>query len=71
MDYRDEETERLNIIIYTTEDGLSKIGVTFLGILSGCLLTKWQNYFSVTEMLWESALEMFLKKVNCKKKQCR
>ncbi len=41
-----------------------------MGILSGYLLTKWQNYFSVTEMLLESMLEMFLKKVNCKKKQC-
>lgn len=31
MDYKDEGVAKSNIIIYTTEDGLSKIETTFDG----------------------------------------
>ena len=37
------------IIMYQTDDGLTKIETT-LTVMFGYLLTKWQNYFSVISL---------------------
>lgn len=34
-----------NIIMYTTEDGLTKIETTFENDTVGCLLIRWLNFF--------------------------
>ncbi|WP_440895444.1 hypothetical protein ACS127_12880 [Amphibacillus sp. Q70] len=38
------------IIMYQTEDGLTKIETTFDGDTVCSLLTRWQNYFNVIEV---------------------
>lgn len=54
MDYKDEGVVKSNIIIYTTEDGLSKIETTFEGILSGCQKLRCQNCFRETVPLFQN-----------------
>lgn len=39
------DKEKADMIIYTTEDGLTKVETTFDGIQFGCLLIRRQNCF--------------------------
>lgn len=72
MDYKDEGVVKSNIIIYTIEDGLSKIEVTFDGdtvwLSKAQMAELFQRDRSVTSKHIKIYLmkENFLKKATCK-----
>lgn len=68
MDYDDDLFGKSNIIISTTEDGLSKIKTTFDGD-TVCLLTKWQNCFREINQQFQGILKIFIQKKNLCRKQ--
>ena len=68
MDYRDE-MGKSNIIIYTTEDGLSKIETTFDGDTVWLSIDQWQNYFREINQQFQGILKIFIQKKNLCRKQ--
>ena len=53
-----------NILMYTTEDGLTKLKQHLKMIQSGYHLTRWQNCFKGINQLYRDILKRYLRKEN-------
>ena len=67
MNYKDENVVRSNIIIYTTEDGLSKIETTFDGDTVWLTKAQMAELFQRDRSVISKHIKIYLKKANLPK----
>ena len=64
MERRENEQNNSEMMIYTTEDGLTKIETTFDGDTVGFLSTRWRSCFSETNLPFPDISRTFSLRAN-------